>query len=619
VAIALLALVATVIAVSVFAERIRFPAPLLLVVIGIGSSYLPFVHPIELTPELVLVGLLPPLLYAAAIRTSLVDLKANRRSIGLLAVGLVLFTTAVVGLVTWWLLPVPLAAAIAFGAVVAPPDAVAATAIARRIGLPRRVTTVLEGESLLNDATALVALRTAVAALAGSVSVWQVGGDFLLAAVGGVAVGIVVKIVLAWVHRRVANPVIDTALSLLTPFAAYVPAEEIHASGVIAVVVAGLLLGHRSNDIQDAQARISERINFSTIQFLLENAVFLLIGMQLQGILRAVADSDLSAGTIIAFCLGALVAVIVVRPIWVFPVALLIIRPHDSSPQQISWRTSAVVSWAGMRGVVTLAAVFVLPQEVPHVEVLVLGAFVVTAGTLLLQGLTLPALTRRLQVRGPDEREDALQEATVIRAAVSAGQAELERIVDGDTDEGVVELLRQRGETRVNSVWERLGGTDDGSAPSEQYARLRMRMLEAERREVLRIRDEGAVDSEVLTEVMTALDLEESLIDQRTGRAGARDGSLTLTTPVPAAGDCEDLRETPTFCKPLSSRCEDCVREGTRPVHLRLCMTCGNVGCCDSSVGNHATKHFQATGHRVMRSFEPGEEWRWCYEHELLG
>nr|WP_275889292.1 Na+/H+ antiporter [Nakamurella flavida] len=615
-------MVATVTLVSSLSERVRIPAPLVLVVVGVGASYLPFVTPIRLTPELVLVGLLPPLLYAAAIRTSLVDVSANRRSIGLLAVGLVIATTVIVGLVTWWLLPVPLAAALAFGAVVAPPDAVAATAIARRIGLPRRVVTILEGESLLNDATALVALRTAVAALAGSVTFWGVGADFLVAALGGVLVGVVLAVAVSFLRKRITDPIVDTAVSLMIPFGAYIAAEEIHASGVIAVVVSGVLMGHKSPVIQDARARLNERTNWSMIQFLLENSVFLLIGLQLRSILENVAASELSPATIVWFCVGALLTVILVRPVWVVASRFLLIRPKDATGQPIPWGTTAVISWAGMRGVVTLAAVFVLPETVPHVEVLVLGAFVVTAGTLLLQGLTLPWLARVLQVRGPDPREDALQEVTVLRAAVLAGQAELDRLLGPDVDDSVAQALRGRGETRLNSVWERLGASGADETPSQQYRRLRSAMLQAERTEVLRIRDEGTVDSEVLAAVMASLDVEESLIDRRRDEAeiGEAQGDGDLLTPLRTAGECDDLTAAPLMVTPLSPGvCLDCVREGTRPVHLRLCLSCGNVGCCDSSVGKHADRHNAETGHPVMRSIEPGEAWRWCYVHDLLG
>lgn len=621
IAIWILALTATVTAVSAMARRFELPAPLLLVVIGIGASYLPFVKPFELSPELVLIGLLPPLLYSAAIRTSLVDIKTNRRAIALLAVGLVIATTVVVGLIAWWLLPIPLAAGFAFGAVVAPPDAVAATAIARRIGLPRRVVTVLEGESLLNDATALVALRTAIVAVSGAVTVAGITGDFLWAAVGGAAIGIGVALVIALLRKVNRDPLIDTALSLMAPFVAYLPAEKLHASGVIAVVTAGLILGHKAPRIQDATSRLNERINWQTIQFLLENTVFLLIGLQVRQIVDGIAETALSPWTISIFCVATLVAVILVRPLWVFPTGYYLIRPRRARGESYSWHPAAVISWAGMRGVVTLAAAFVLPASIPNVRVLVLGAFVVTAGTLLLQGLSLPWLARRLRVDGPDEREDVLAEATVLMQTVQAGRVELNRLtMDQHTDAEVLDILRRRGESRLNAVWERLGRTDtDTETPTEQYQRLRTAMLRAEREAVLEIRDHGTTDTDVLAEVMDALDVEESMIDRRSARASSVD-DRTLITPARTAGVCEHLDHAPADLPATSDDgCPDCLREGTRWVHLRLCLACGNVGCCDSSPAMHADRHFHATSHPVMRSHEPGEAWRWCYVDEVLG
>ena len=363
----ILALAATVLAVTSLCRRFGLPAPLVLVVVGTIASFIPAVPTIELTPELVLLGFLPPLLYAAVIRTSLVDIRANIRPIGLLAVALVLFTMLTVGLLTWWLLPIPLAAALAFGAVVSPPDAVAATAVARRIGLPRRIVTILEGESLLNDATALVALRTAVLAFAGTVSIGSVTVDFLIAAGGGAIIGLAVAAVIVLLRKRLTDTVSDTLLSFMAPFLAYIPAEEVHASGVIAVVVAGLILGHKAPIVQDAQSRMSERVNWNTIQFLLENAVFLLLGLQLRWILEDVQQDDLGIGTVVVFCLGALVVAMISRPVMLFAGRFLLTRGDQTSKgEAVPWQNLAVVSWAGMRGVVTIAAAFLLPEETPH-------------------------------------------------------------------------------------------------------------------------------------------------------------------------------------------------------------------------------------------------------------
>lgn len=620
-ALTLVVLLTIVVAVSALAARIGVSAPLVLVVVGAGLSFLPFVPDYELTPDLVLIGLLPPLLYAAAIRTSLIDFRENRRPILFLSVGLVVFTAFGIGVLMWAMLPIPFAAAVALGAVLAPPDAVAATAIARKIGLPRRVVTILEGESLVNDATAIVVLRTAIAAIAGSVSVWQVGGSFVVSAVGGVVIGALVALVVGKIRYLIQDDLTDVAVSLLTPWVAYLPAEQVHLpgidghpSGVLAVVVAGLILGHKSPVIQSASSRMFERTNWETISFVLENAVFLLIGMQVRSILADLGDSALSVGTISAAALAALIGVIVLRMIGVFAStyltrAVLGARSADPAPR---WREVAIVSWAGMRGAVTLAAVFLLPAHTPHREVFVAIALFVTAGTLLLQGLTLPLLVRWLGVRGPDRHEDHLQEATIYQAVTNAGIRWLD---EQDVPDGVADRLRERATDRTNAVWERLGGVE---TPSAQYSRIRSAMLALERAEVLRIRALGTVDQTVLKRVLDALDVEESILDRLYEDETTADRETDLLPQ--SQGGCEHLRQCTTIPKPRTpDGCEECLRDGTEWVHLRLCLACGHVGCCDSSPQMHGTKHFQETGHPVMRSFEPGEAWRWCFIDELTG
>jgi monovalent cation/hydrogen antiporter len=622
VALEMIALVTVVVAGSAAARRVGVSPPLLLTVVGVGASYLPFVPRVELTAEVVLVGFLPPLLYAAAIRTSLVDFRRNRRAIGLLSVGLVVFTTFGVGLVTWWLLDVPFAAAVALGAVVAPPDAVAATSIARRVGMPRRIVNILEGESLVNDATALVCLRTAIVAFAGTVTVWSVGLDFLRAAGGGVLVGLAVAFVLAKVRRHITDPALDTSLSLLAPFVAYIPAEELHASGVLAVVVTGLLLGHKAPVLQSAASRISERTNWRTVQFLLENTVFLLIGLQTRWILEDLSRSPLSTREITVAAVGVLAAVIILRPIWVFPATYLprlipAVQRADPNPP---WTYPAVISWAGMRGVVTLAAVFVLPQDTPNREVLVFIALVVVAGTLLLQGATLPWLVRILRLPGPDPAEDALQEAAVLQAAHKAAWAELNEVLTEDDDQAVVKQLKARGTARTQAAWERLGRPESESeTPSEAYRRLRTVMLQAERRHILKVRDKGLVADEVLQRALVALDIEESILD-RAEEDDVGGKSEDLNAPEAMKGGCEHLLSAPVVVNPTTpDGCEECLRDGTSWVHLRLCLECGHVGCCDSSPQRHASKHFKEDSHPVMRSFEPGEAWRWCFVDNKLG
>ena len=631
IAIEVVALVAVVAAGAALARRLGISAPLLLIVVGIAASYLPFVPRVQLSPEIVLVGFLPPLLYSAAIKTSLVDFSKHRRSIGLLSVGLVAFTATGVGLIAYWLLgslaeqdgqqPLPLWAAFALGAVVAPPDAVAATAIAKKVGLPRRVVTILEGESLLNDATALVFLRTAIAAAATAPTFLDVGLDFLLAAGGGVVIGLIVAIVLAKIRRRFTDPVLDTTLSLTAPFIAYIAAEEVHASGVLSVVVTGLVLGHKAPIIQSAASRMSERTNWRTFQFLLENAVFLLIGLQTRWILDDLSRSPLSARTIALATIGVFLAVILLRPLWVFPTTYLSrMILGRSRPGPLSWKSVAVVSWAGMRGVVTLAAVFVLPENTPHREVLVFIALAVTAGTLLLQGSTLPWLVRRMRLPGPDPAEDALQEAAVLQAAHKAAEEVLDRIVSPTDPPEVINLLRQRGEARALAAWERLGRPEsEYETPSEAYRRLRMEMLQAERAHILKVRDDGLVADEVLQRAQIQLDIEESILDRvEADDVGGQSESLRVQPPPGA--ECEHLAEAPCVLTPNTPEgCEECLATGSTWVHLRLCLQCGHVGCCDSSPERHASKHFESEGHPVMRSFEPGEEWRWCFVDEKLG
>lgn len=624
-ALTLVTLLAIVVTVSAAAGRLKLSAPLVLIVVGIIGSYLEFVPDFELTPEIVLIGLLPPLLYAASIRTSLIDFQTYRRPIALLSVGLVLFTTVGVGLVVWAMLDVKLAVGFALGAVVAPPDAVAATAIARRVGLPRRVITILEGESLVNDATAIVTLRTSIAAISGSVSVWQVGGGFLVSAIGGVLIGLAVAFVIGHIRKYIQDDVTDVAVSLLTPWIAYLPAEEIHISGldsqpsgVLAVVVAGVILGHKSPRIQSASSRLFERTNWTTISYVLENAVFLLIGLQIKSIVNDLSESDLSTSRIAWSCIAVLVTVIVLRIIWVFPATYLprMIPRIAAAEARPTPQSAFLVAWTGMRGVVTLAAVFLLPEDTPEREVLVLMAFVVTVGTLLIQGLTIPAFVRWLKVPGPDVQEDHLQEATVLQSVTDAGMAYLDAEPHDGVSDAVMHRLRERAIDRTNAVWERLGGSE---TPSAQYTRIRSEMIKRERAELLRIRKLGTVDQTVLAQVMNALDVEESILDVAYEDETTANREEDLR-PADTGAACEHLANACSLPNPKTpTGCEECLAEGGDWVHLRLCMACGHVGCCDSSVGRHASKHFRESGHPVMRSFEPGEAWRWCFIDQANG
>lgn len=619
----LVAVAATVILIARLSEPLGVPSPLALLGVGAAASFVPGIPDLAMSPDVVLFGLLPPLLYAAALNTSLVDLRQLLTPILGLSVGLVLFTALGVALVASTLLPISFALAFALGAIVAPPDAVAATAVARRIGLPRRMTTILEGESLLNDATALVSLRTALGA-AGlavhgaphheQVGFLSVSEDFARAVLGGLFIGWLVYVVVGKVRRHLTKPSADTALSFIVPFVAYVAAEKIHASGVLAVVTAGLLLAHRAPVLQSASSRLSERVNWASITFLLENSVFLLIGLQMQTILHKVDESELTLGRGVLVGLIILGVCLLLRPLWIYPFSALT-SPHTISRSERR-RTSAVSSWAGMRGVVTLAAALTLPEATPQRPLLVLIALIVTVGTLVLQGFSLPALARWLDVRGPDPREDALVEATVVGAAIGAGLREIES--DTDADPQVLASIRDQAIRRVNRIWEQLGRAES-ETPSEAYRRLRLRMIAAERDELLRMRDSGEVDQHVLTQVLNGMDAEEAALHYRELHI-TRVRQTPLRPPDSVAAACTHLRAEAHCVTPDSHEgCRTCLEQHQSWVHLRMCTECGHVGCCDSSPGKHATAHFHESGHPVMRSLEPGEAWRWCFIDEALG
>jgi len=605
--------VSTVLLVTALAKRTPVPAPLLLLVVGAVVSYEPWFEIPELSAELVLFGLLPPLLYAAAVNTSLVDFRANLAALGWLSIGFVLFCALGIALVIVGLLPVPFAAAFAIGAVVAPPDAVAAVAVARRAGLPRRVVTILEGESLLNDATALVTLRTAIAALGAAVTLTDVAQDFALAVIVGPLAGFVVAKLSIAAFRVLTDTVSSTTLTFLIPFAAYALAEAFHASGVLAVVVAGLMVGHVTPVVRSASARVSTWMNWSTIQFVLESTVFLLIGLQTHIILEGADAYPVSNLEIALAAAAVLVGVIVLRIVYVMAVRPFLSPRH----RRLSWQDALIISWAGMRGVVTLAAALTLPAETPLRPVLLLIALVTVSGTLLIHGLTLPLLARTLGVRGPDPREDALQEAMVTQRSALAGILAVKQAARPE-DAELVDTMKTSAKRRVDLQWERLGRSGDGTCKESRsmaYRRLRLIGITAERGKLLQIRDRGFADHEVLSALLTELDVEEaSLVIREDREREVREAPPRRDGEAP----CVHLEQAPAEVDfEAHGECLDCVAANQSPVELRMCLTCGHIACCDSSVGKHATLHFRRSGHPVMRSIEPGEQWRWCYVDQL--
>ncbi|MFB4264901.1 Na+/H+ antiporter [Nonomuraea sp. GTA35] len=516
----LLLLAGGAVGVAAIARRKGWPAPLLLVAAGLLVS--PLVPSVPLQPELVLYVFLPPLLYSAALDSSYLRLRDVKRAVGLLSIGLVLFTTAVVGLVVHLMLPdLPLALAFALGAIIAPPDAVAAVAVGRRLGLPRRSLTILIGESLFNDATALTLYRVAIgAAVGGAVSLWEGLGEFLFAAAGGVVIGLALAFAFAWIFQRTRDSLVENTLMLLIPFAAYLAAESVHASGVIAVVIVGLYLGNRMH-LRGFGTRLVSDAVWKVTDFFLEAIVFALIGLQLVTVIEGI--TGYSAWAVAGYAVAVLAVTIVSRFVWVFTVTLVIkVWRRGSAPSSAE---SVILGWAGMRGVVSLAAAFSISGVAPRDRALLLFlTFTTVIGTLLIQGTTFPALIRRLGVSSEQEQyEDRLAEAAAQQAALESGLAELERLVgelDGEPDEiqrQVIDQLREKSWRRSLSAWERLGGgTGAGGAetPSALYRRLRRDMLQAERQVFVRLRDERRLDDEVLREVMAQLDFEEAILER---------------------------------------------------------------------------------------------------------
>ncbi|WP_426324099.1 cation:proton antiporter [Microbacterium sp. E-13] len=563
--------VAVIVAVAAFSKKLGVAAPIILVLVGVGLSYLPGVPDIEVPHEIILDVVLPPILYAAAISVPITDFRRNLGSIASLSVVLVIVTAFAAGFLLYSLLPdLSLAAAVALGAIISPPDAVAATSIGRRVGLPPRLLTVLEGEGLLNDATALVLLRSAVAAAAvGMASPWAGVVDFMYAVVIAVAVGLVAGFVTVWVRSKLSDPVLDTALSIAVPFVAFVPAESLHASGVLAVVVAGLYTGHSAPTRFTAQSRISDRINWRTIQFLLENGVFLLIGLEIRTLIDHVDPTVLSAGEAVLIGLLATGALIVIRFLWIGPLvyslgkreertekrtyrALLALYYYRSNPvattrearirnrlerdyerrradleqqrqEHIDWRGGIVLGWSGMRGVVTLAAAQSLPENTPYRPQLILIAFTVAVVSIVLQGGTLPWVIRLLKVQGIDAHEDSKELAALLEDISNVG---LEALNDIETDAAttvpidpdVIERVRQTSFLSTEAAWERARAVRrPGEMPHQQYRELRLAVVEAERERLLTLRAQGVYSSRILKEAQSMLDLEETRLSRQTG------------------------------------------------------------------------------------------------------
>ncbi|PWI15639.1 Na+/H+ antiporter [Streptomyces sp. Act143] len=520
----LLLLVAGSAAIAAAARRTPVPAPLLLVAVGLAVSYLPGVPDYTLDPEIVLPLVLPPLLYKEGTESSYLDLRAQLRPVALLSVGYVLFATVVVGWVAYLVVPgLPLAAALVLGAVVAPTDAVAAAAIARRVGLPSRITTILQGESLLNDATAITAYRVAVAAAVGEGVSWAEGiGEFLLAAIGGVLVGLVLMVPIHWLRTHLKEPLLQNTLSLLIPFVAYAAAEQFHASGVLAVVVVAVYLGHRAWEV-DFATRLQEDAVWRMVAFLLETSVFALIGLQLPVVLKGLGEYE---GFDAAwYAVAVFLIVVAARFVWVYPAIFLPrllsarVREREKAP---TWRGPAVVSWAAMRGVVSLAIAFSIPltlhdgdEPFPQRNLILFLTFTTVIGTLVVQGLTLAPLIRLVKFPEPGAQASTLAEANAQAQASRAAERRLDELLSDERNTlppPLADRLRTVLERRRNAVWERLGAVNPvtGETADDTYRRLSREMISAERTVFVKLRDGRHIDDEMLRTLLRRLDLEEA-------------------------------------------------------------------------------------------------------------
>jgi Na+/H+ antiporter len=513
----LLALIVAVAGLSVLARVVRVPYPILLVLGGLVLGFVPGMPAVELPPELVLVAFLPPLLYWSGFFSSPRHLWADARAISLLAVGLVLVTTVAVAAIahamvdgmTW-------PAAFALGAIVSPTDPLAASAIGRRLGVPRRLLTVVEGESLINDATALVAYRIAVAAaVSGTFVAWQAGLRFLVTAAGGVAVGLLVGWLVAELRRRLDDPVVEIVVSVFTGYAAYLPAELLGVSGVLAAVAAGLYLGWRGPEVASASTRLLGFSFWEVLVYLANAVLFILVGLQLRPILE-----DLG-GTAVAVLVGQGVlvsaVVVAVRLGWGFSVPYLV-RLVDRRPSQAMRRVGAkgrlLLGWSGMRGAVSLAAALALPLDFPMRNLILFLTFSVILATLVVQGLTLPALIRRLNLE-----EDDAEEREEVRARLAATHAALDRLDElagADwTRDDTVERLHGLYEFRRRRLKARGGWLeDDGSEDrSQAYQRLLRELLQAQRQAIVLLRNQGQISNDVMHRIERELDLEDTRLE----------------------------------------------------------------------------------------------------------
>jgi len=524
-----LQLLGILLAVAVFlltAYRTTLPYPIILVVGGALLALTPGIPDVELDPDLVLVIALPPLLYSAAFFSSLSDLRENVRPIALLAVGAVLITVVGVAVVAHTIIDgLSWEAAFVLGAVLSPTDPVAATAIAGKVGAPRRFVTIVEGESLVNDSTALICFKFAVAAaVGGSFSLMEASGAFVWGAIAGVVIGLVVGKLVALLRERLDDAPTEITVSLLTPYFAYLPAEAAGVSAVLAAVVSGVYLGFRSPELITPQTRIQAFAVWEIVVFLLNAMLFVLLGLQLPGVVEGL--DGYSALQLAWYATAVTVTVVVLRFLWVFPMTYLpqrMWRPRGGRPSRPAppWQYPLLISWTGMRGAVSLAAALAIPLETdagaafPGREIVIFCTYAVILATLLGQGLSLSYVIRWLGV----EEDGSRREEHEAKARIAAAEAALARLDELRGEDWVRDATheRMRGlyEFRIRRFSARIDDEDDGAIEegSQAYQRLRKEVLDAEYAAIIRLRNRGEIDDELMRAIQYDLDLEHTRLD----------------------------------------------------------------------------------------------------------
>lgn len=508
-----LVLLVVVAAVVTLARRFAIPYPILLVIVGLALGFLPQLPTIVLDPQIILLLFLPPLLYWEALNLSFRDFRANLRAILLLSIGLVVATIVIVAIIAHSVIPnLGWSAAFVLGAIVSPTDTVAAAAITQRLSLPRRIVAILEGESLVNDATALVAYSLALASAGSTITLPQIGLQFLFVSVGGIGIGLLVGWGVGQVRRRLHDPPVENTISLLTGFAAYVPAQSLNVSGVLAVVAMGIYLGRRAPRFISSQTRLQAEQLWQVVVFLVNGLIFILVGLQL----RTITESALRTYTLLELLLYAAIVsavVILVRMLWVFPGAYL---PFTLSPRLRKraptppWGNVVILGWTGMRGGVSLAAALAIPTSFPGKDLITFLTFCVILATLLIQGLSLPVLIRGLhpQNDGSDEYEEAKARLKVARAALMRlDELAKESWVQADH----VDDLRTHYSEQSNRFSARFHNAENNDEEERAiaYTRLKREIISAERGILLELRTRSVISDEVMRRVQHDLDLEE--------------------------------------------------------------------------------------------------------------